>query len=178
MSELKQYEKNFIEKLDEVKETNILGNLTNELTDEFLDTILSTLLDNYGDEILFNDDLISTGNLLNLAKINNYDIDNISLLMAAIKKCILILKKYNIDAYYAYYYANDKVDHKIEYENGMYYIVDNFNMRRIVDFDVYGLSRTSFKCDKRNITTMYYNLKSREKILNRPKIKYRNNQLF
>lgn len=178
MKELEQYEKNFVNKMDEFKETNILGNLTNELTNQFLDTILANLLDNYNAELLLNDELVTTNSLLNLAKVNNYDIDNTSLLMAAIKKCILILKKYNINAYYVYYYANDKVEHKIEYDNGMYYIVDNFNMRRIVDFDIYVLSRTTFKSDKSNITSMYYNIKTKEKLLNRPKVKYRNNQLF
>lgn len=178
MKELEQYEKNFINKMDEFKETNILGNLTNELTNQFLDTILANLLDNYNTKLLLNDELVTTNSLLNLAKVNNYDIDNTSLLMAAIKKCILILNKYNINAYYVYYYANDKVEHKIEYDNGMYYIVDNFNMRRIVDFDIYGLSRVTFKSDKSNITSMYYNIKTKEKLLNRPKVKYRNNQLF
>ena len=98
MKELEQYEKNFINKMDEFKETNILGNLTNELTNQFLDTILANLLDNYNTKLLLNDELVTTNSLLNLAKVNNYDIDNTSLLMAAIKKCILIfmLMMYNV----------------------------------------------------------------------------------
>ena len=181
MNELKDYEKNFLNGMEEAKsgECDILGNLVTSFTNEFVDSVLGQFIAMFNNNGV-NSEILESNTALSIKKQMielNDDMNN--LIDDSIKKSIEILRKYNIDGYYTMYYRGYQKDFIMHIDDkGNYYIYDENHIMINVGFDAYSLSRIRFKSTPSNVMTVYYYLKNKQRRLNKPKVKRINNQLF
>lgn len=179
MNELSTYENHFTESIEEINqgEFNILSNLTNELANQFINKILSIFNTNY--HMSLSSDILCTPSILDIVKYLDYDNENNSLLINALKKSLAVLNSYNIGAYYLAYYRYHQEEHQIRYnEESNYHILDNNNLERSIGFDVFSLSQIRFKTTKSNFINVSNYLRNRHQYDEKYQLKKVNNQFI
>ena len=181
MIELKQYELDFINYFDEINEDddNLLNNIINDMTNQIVNKVFHDLIYEYPKNIDLDFSTLVSDSLLDITKEVKYDRRFENHIITALKKSIDILKKYNVNCNISMFYHNIQREYTVENDNmEEYYTIDSFGEKHVVGFDVYSLSRMKFKVSKTNLLNTYYYLKNKERKINKPKVKYRNNQLY